>query len=126
MNKGTSMLVLAAALLAPVLLTSAAQNSGENQALYVVTHVDSIPNFAKEAYALLVKEAADSKSDPGFKEYDVLQEMARPNHFTLFEVWRSRKDFDTYVASSHAKAFREKLQPMLGSPFDERLHTLVH
>jgi len=126
MNKGTSIFILAVALLAPLLMTGAAQNGGENQTIYVVTHVDATPNFAKEAFAILVKEAADSKADPGRQQYDVLQELARPNHFTLFEVWRSRKDFDTYVASSHAKAFREKLQPMLGSPFDERFHALVH
>jgi len=38
------------------------------------------------------------------------------------EVWQSREAFEAHDASPHTRAYREKLQPMLGSPFDERLH----
>jgi quinol monooxygenase YgiN len=43
----------------------------------------------------------------------------------MVEVWRSRQDFESHLAASHTRSFREKLQPMLGSPFDERLHKLL-
>jgi quinol monooxygenase YgiN len=121
----TSILVLAAALFAVIFVTRAAQTGPTGKELYVVAHVDAIPPSAQPALALLRKEAADSKADPGFERYEVLQEAARQNHYTLVEVWRSQSDFDHYVATSHCKAFREKLLPMLGSPFDERFHTIV-
>jgi len=118
-------IVLAAALFAVIFVTGAAQTGPTGKELYVVAHVDAIPPSAKPALDLLMKEAADSKADPGFVRYEVLQEAARQNHYTLVEVWRSQKDFDNYVATGHCKAFREKLLPMLGSPFDERFHTIV-
>ncbi len=94
--------------------------------LYVVTHVDILgPVAAVEAAKMLHQFAIDSRSDPGFVRFEVLREPNRLNHFTVVEVWRTRQNFETHLAASHTKAFREKLQPMLGSPFDERLHVLL-
>src|SRR5260370_14594809 len=107
MRTRTSILVLAAALFAAIFVTWAAQTGPTGKELYVVAHVDAIPPSAQPALALLTKEAADSKADPGFERYEVLQEAARQNHYTLVEVWRSQSDFDHYVATSHCKAFRE-------------------
>jgi quinol monooxygenase YgiN len=120
----TSIFVLAA-FFPVIFVTGAAQTGPTGKELYVVAHVDAIPPSAKPALDLLTKEAADSKADPGFERFEVLQEASRQNHYTLVEVWRSQNDFDHYVATSHCKAFREKLLPMLGSPFDERFHTIV-
>jgi quinol monooxygenase YgiN len=94
--------------------------------LYVVTHVDVLgPNGAAEAAKLLHQFAVDSRNDPGSVRFEVLRDPDRLNHFTIVEVWRTRQDFETHLAASHSRAFREKLQPMLGSPFDERLHKLL-
>ena len=56
---------------------------------------------------------------------DVLVEAGRPNHFTLIELWQSRAAYETHVSLDHTKAFREKLYPWLGSPYDERPHDEV-
>jgi quinol monooxygenase YgiN len=37
-------------------------------------------------------------------------------------VWANQKAFEGHESAEHSKNFREKLQQMLGSPFDERLH----
>ena len=56
---------------------------------------------------------------------DVIRDVDRTNHFAITEVWKTRKDYEAHLAQSHTKQFREKIQPGLGSPFDERLyHTL--
>ena len=57
-------------------------------------------------------------------EIEVLEELGRPNHSTVVEVWASRQAYEDHLAADHTRAFRNKLQPMLGSPFDERLHRL--
>jgi|SRR5579862_7197310 len=94
--------------------------------LYVVTHVDVLgPNGAAEAAKALHQLAADSRNDQGSVRFEVLRDPDRLNHFTIVEVWRTRQDFESHLAASHTRAFREKLQPMLGSPFDERLHKLL-
>jgi quinol monooxygenase YgiN len=93
--------------------------------VYVVSHVDVPPNFTKDAIALLSQFAADSREDAGCVRFEVMQENPRTNHFTVVEVWRTRQAFEAHLGLAHSRAFREKLQPMLGSPFDERLNVLL-
>lgn len=93
--------------------------------LYVVTHIDAEPNFTKDAMGLLQTFASDSRKDPGSVRIEVLEEDGRPNHFTVVEVWQDKKAYEAHLGRNHTKEFRAKLLPMLGSPFDERLHTAV-
>ena len=58
----------------------------------------------------------------GAERCDVLQELTLPNHFTLVEVWTGRQAFEAHLATAPARLFREQLHPLLGSPFDARLH----
>ena len=92
--------------------------------LYVVTHVDVMPKFTAAGRELLAQFAADSRKDAGAVRIEVFEELGRPNHSTVVEVWESRKAYDDHLAADHTRAYRAKLQPMLGSPFDERLHRL--
>jgi len=74
---------------------------------------------------LLQQFAADSVKDPGSVRFELLREPNRINHFTIVEVWQSKQAFETHLIAAHTKSFREKIQPLLGSPFDERLHILL-
>ena len=97
-----------------------------SQKVYVVTHVDiGGPALAAEGGKLLQQFATDSVKDPGSVRFELLREPNRVNHFTIVEVWQSRQDFETHLTLPHTKSFREKIQPLLGSPFDERLHILL-
>ncbi len=93
--------------------------------LYVVTHIDLVPPQAAPGKTLLIQFAADTRNDPGSVRVELLQDNSRPNHFTLVTVWGDQKSFDDHLALNHTRDFRTKLQPMLGSPFDERLHRLA-
>jgi quinol monooxygenase YgiN len=91
-------------------------------ALYVVTHVDVFP-AGKDQAAELVKAQADAaRKDDGNLRYDVLQWDGHPNHFTLVEAWRDRKAFDASAAAPYTKQFRQKLTPLEGALYDERLY----
>ena len=98
---------------------------GTGGRLHVVSHVDVIPKFADETAKLLQSYAADSRKDAGALRVDVLVEAGRMNHFTLIEVWESHAAYDAHMAKEHTKAFRGKLFPWLGSPYDERLNEEV-
>ena len=109
-----------------VLRNAAAQEPARGgKSVYVVTHVDVTPNYTADATKALHEFAAESKKDPGVVRFEVLQQDSRANHYTIVEVWQTRQAFEAHSAAEHTKRFREKLQPMLGSPFDERLHEIL-
>ena len=114
--------IVLAAGLAPVALR--AQEPG--QQLYVVTHVDLAgPNAAADRTKLLEEFAADSRKDKGSVRFELLREVSRLNHLTMVQVWQTRADFEAHQAAAHTKMFREKIQPLLGGPLDERLHIIL-
>lgn len=100
--------------------------SAQDAKLYAVTHIDAEPNYTKDATNLLRTYASDSRKDPGAVRIEVLEEDGKPNHFTLVEVWRDKKAYEAHIVLAHTKEFRAKLFPMLGSPYDERLHAAVN
>lgn len=89
------------------------------ETVYVVTHVDVAP--PGDAAALLRRLADDSRNEPGCLRFDILQHAERANHFTIVEAWRTRAARDRHVAAAHTRRYRDALQPMIGSPLDERL-----
>lgn len=123
--KSTCRVLSGLALCGLIFVGAAAQVSGQN--VYVVTHVDiaGTPAIVAEATSLLKEFSDDSKKDPGAVRFELLLQDGRLNHFTIVEVWQSRAAFEAHSGAGHTKRFREKIQPMLGSPFDERLHSLL-
>jgi quinol monooxygenase YgiN len=118
--------VVVVALTALALLPGKAPAQGaKEKELYVVTHIDVTPNFAADTAKEVAQFAADSRKDHGSVRFEALRSVERMNHFELVEVWRTRQDFDAHLAQEHTKRFREKIQPGLGSPFDERLYNVL-
>ena len=115
-----SMLLLS---LAPVQRATAQANAGKQ--LYVVTYIDVFPNFAAETAKQLQQFAEDSRKDSGSVRFEIMRDVERSNHFTIVEVWQSRQAYEAHLGLAHTKTFREKIQPGLGSPFDERLYYML-
>jgi quinol monooxygenase YgiN len=103
---------------------SYAQDSGASDRIYVVTHVDTLPNNGPGG-KMLQQYAADTRKDKGAVRVELYVQISRTNHFTLVEVWENQQAFEAHEAAAHTKQFREQIQPYLGSPFDQRLHHLV-
>ena len=91
-------------------------------AVYVVTHVDVIPPKKDETIAALQQLADPSRKDAGNLRYDALQQISRPNHSTLVEIWKDQKALEAHEVAAHTTKFRELLLPMSGSLFDQRLY----
>ncbi len=107
------------------MLLLASLSASAQERIYVVTHVDLTPNYIAEGTPLLQKYAADSRKDKGVVRFELLVQKDRKNHFTIVSVFANQAAFDEHVEANHTKQFRDKLQPMLGSPLDERLHTIL-
>jgi quinol monooxygenase YgiN len=44
---------------------------------------------------------------------------------TVIEVWKNQKSADDHAVAAHTMTFREKLAPMSGSLYDERLYRVL-
>jgi quinol monooxygenase YgiN len=99
-----------------------AQEQASRDRIYVVTHVDIIPPKAADGTKLVQQYIADSRKDSGLVRIDASSEIARGNHISIVEVWQNQKAFDEHIAAAHTRRYRQQLDPMLGSPYDERLH----
>lgn len=90
--------------------------------IYVLTHVDVMPEHLDDCVALLRTMGIDSSRDQGNIDYEVLQQPATPNHFTVVEAWTSRKALDDHIMAAHTRAFRKALSPMAGALYDQRFY----
>ena len=84
----------------------------------MIAHVDVTPNPQVAACCASLAEA--SRQETGNLRFDVLQHTMRANHFTGDRSWRFTKALDAHVAAAHTKQYRDTLQPLTGSPLDER------
>lgn len=93
------------------------------RAVHVVAHVDIGGGGPQgDAAGMLRRLAETSRKEDGNLRFDVLQHTARANHFTVVETWRSQEALDAHAAAAHTRQYRDVLQPMTGSPLDERLY----
>jgi quinol monooxygenase YgiN len=90
--------------------------------LCVVTHVDVVPPRAADAAALLTRMAESGRKDAANARLEVLQQTNRPNHFSVVELWSDRKAFEAHAMTPAVIEFRNELQPMVGSLYDQRLY----
>jgi len=97
--------------------------TADTRNVFVVAHVDVAPNT--QAPTLLQQLAEASRQEPGNLRFDVLQHAMRGNHFTVIEGWQDQDALDAHVATTHARAYRDALQPLTGSPLDERVYTAI-
>jgi quinol monooxygenase YgiN len=105
-------------------------NVGDNAALgkrgiMVVSHVDVPPPRKDDCIAALNPLADASRKAAGNQRYEVQQQSSRPNHFTVVEAWKDRKAYDGSRSGDSQRQFRDKLGPMLGALYDERLYRVV-
>ncbi len=95
------------------------------RAVYVASHVDVPPPRKEDLIAILNPLATDSRKGDGNQRFEAVQQTNRPNHFTVVEVWKDQKAYDARGAASAQKTFRDKLAPMLGALYDERIYRAI-
>jgi len=116
-------------MLAALLLTicgvagwAVAQEMASKDRIYVVTHVDIVPTDAAAGTKLVQQYVVDSRKDKGLVRIEAGAQISRTNHIIIVEVWQNQKALDEHIGAAHTREFRQKIDPSLGSPYDERLH----
>jgi quinol monooxygenase YgiN len=90
--------------------------------IYVVTHVDVAPPRKDDCIVLLKKLVEDARKEPNAERIEAWQQTNRTNHFTVAEMWKNRAAQEAHIAAASTREFREKLGPMSGALYDERLY----
>jgi quinol monooxygenase YgiN len=90
-------------------------------AVYVVTHVDVIPPRKDDGLAAGKQLGEASRAAAGNVRFEVVQQTNRPNHFTVVEIWKDAKAVETHSMAEATRQFRDKLGPMSGALYDERM-----
>jgi len=90
-------------------------------AVYVVTHVDVIPPRKDDGLAAVKQLADASRPSPGNVRFEVVQQISRPNHFTVVEIWRDAQAAEAHAMAEATRRFRDALGPMSGALYDERM-----
>ena len=102
-----------------------AQEPAAHDRIYVVTHADLLGPNMPAGKKLLQQYVADSRKEKGCVRIEVYEQISRLNHHMIVEVWESQQAFDAHIAAAHTVQFRQQIDPMLGSPYDERLHHIL-
>ena len=104
---------------------AAAAPRADDRAVIVISHVDTAGTQV-DALALLRRLAETSRKEEGNVRFDVLQGATRPNHFAVVEIWQTQKAMDAHAVATQTREFRNTIQPVLGSPLDERIFKLLN
>jgi quinol monooxygenase YgiN len=102
------------------------EEAGGRRGVIVVSHVDVPPPRKDECIAALNPLADASRKTGGNQRFEVQQQTSRPNHFTVVEIWKDKKAYDASRSADAQRAFRDKLGPMLGALYDERLYRVIN
>jgi quinol monooxygenase YgiN len=98
--------------------------AGKN-AVYSIIHVDVTPPNTDKCIAMLRELAEATRKEPEALRFEAWQQSNRANHFTVMEVWKRRDGVEAHVVTEAARDFREKLGPMTGALYDERLYSSI-
>jgi len=66
--------------------------------------------------ALTRMNSENSKQEPGNLRFDVLQSVADPCEFILYEMYRTAEDSAAHKQTAHYAKWREGAEPMMAKP----------
>lgn len=82
--------------------------------MYVVlVHVSVMPAHRDEFIDVTLENARNTVQEPGSLRFDVLQDLADENRFTLVEVYRNEQGMAAHKETSHYAAWRDAVEPWM-------------
>ena len=111
------------ALLALTLAMTQVVTAQDNTPVFSVAYVEIKPSSAEQAISLLRTYATASQAESGNLRFQILQRTGRPNHFAILDAWEDQRALDDHAATAHTRDFRDSLEALLYSPYDERRST---
>ncbi len=91
-----------------------------DSAAYTVAYFDILPASRTAAIDAMKHYRDASRKDDGFQRIEFFERIGEPAHFCIIETWANSGDLDTHAASANAKDFRNKIDSMRLSEYDQR------
>ncbi len=89
--------------------------------VYIDVKADCVPAFVVATRA----NAAASLQEPGVLRFDVVQEVTRPTHFVLLEVYRDTAAHAAHRQTAHYLQWRQDVDDMMAKPRVAQTYTDV-
>jgi quinol monooxygenase YgiN len=106
--------------------SASASAHAQDNAVYVVTYVEVMPNQVADGAALLKRYRDASRNEDGNLRFDALAEIARPNRFAIVQAWSNKAALDAHDRSAATAQFREKLKAIQDAPDDLRINNALY
>jgi quinol monooxygenase YgiN len=116
-------LLLSTAVFPPGLDVQDLQIDGQapaDTALYAVAYIEVMPATRAAMVAALKQYRGTSREEGGYVRFELLEQIGRPGHFAVVEVWKTQQAFDAHSMTGHAKQFLDALRPIRVSDYDQR------
>jgi quinol monooxygenase YgiN len=110
-------------LLALTFATTQVVNGQDQESVFAIAYIEIKPSSASLAEGLLRTYAAESRAEPGNLRFQILQRVGRSNHFAILDAWETLQAQDDHFGATHTRTFRDSLETLLYSPYDERRST---
>ena len=98
--------------------------SSSDTRFYAVSYVEAMASSTGKAIALLKQYRDASAKQDGFASIELFEQLGRPGHFALFEVWRDQKAFDARDAAVQQRLL-DAIAPFRVSGFDQRPYKAI-
>ena len=72
-----------------------------------LVQVHIVPDYIREFIAASQANHAASVQEPGNLRFDVLQSPKDPDHFVLYETYRTKQDASTHKETDHYQTWRD-------------------
>lgn len=93
-----------------------------DETVYVVTYVDVTPSAYARAAELIRTYRAATRTAPGNRSVEALQETGRPGRFVVVEAWDSQASFEAHQTRAAMQHLQDGVVPIAHSPSDRRVH----
>ena len=114
------LLLSALVLVSPDVATPARAQEAADTARYSVTYVSVRPSARTSAITAFRQYRDPSRKEDGYGRIEAFEQAGPPGHLAIVETWRDQQTFDSHVNAAHTKQFKDTLQPMRTTAYDER------
>jgi quinol monooxygenase YgiN len=118
-----SAFILPSSLLLPASPLAQTRGAGRTDTiLYAVSYVEVMPSSEGAAVAALRQYRDTSRKEAGYVRFEVFEQIGRPGHFAIIEMWTDQGTFDAHGMAAPTRQLVSALQPIRVSDHDQRLY----
>ena len=92
---------------------------------YAVTYIEVMPASAAKAVEAFRRYRDASKLEGGFVKAELFEQTGWAGRFVIVETWKDQASFDAHQSAASTLQFRNALQPIRLSIYDQRPYRLI-